>query len=44
MLNNLDKITNKGDPSTDNEISTKKQIDDSIRESTIVRYNQTLKN
>ena len=42
-LTNLDSITVSRDPSYDNELANKKNIDDSI-EGTVVRFNQTLEN
>ena len=43
-LTNLDSVTLNRDPSSDNELSTKKYIDDSIGEDTLLRFNQTLVN
>ena len=43
-LTNLDSITVNRDPNLDNELSNKKYVDDSIREGTILRFNQTLEN
>ena len=43
-LTNLDSITVNRNPSVDNELANKKYVDDSIREGTIVRFNQTLQN
>ena len=43
-LTNLDSITVNRNPSLDNELVNKKHVDDSIREGTIVRFNQTLEN
>ena len=43
-LTNLDSITVNRNPSLDNELVNKKYVDDSIREGTIVRFNQTLQN
>ena len=43
-LTNLDSITINRDPNLDNELSNKKYVDDSIREGTILRFNQTLEN
>ena len=43
-LTNLDNITVNRNPSSDNELSSKKYVDDSIGEGTIVRFNQTLEN
>ena len=41
---NLDSITVNRNPSLDNELSTKKYIDDELDKNTIVRFNQTLQN
>ena len=41
-LNNLDSVTVNRNPSSDNEVSNKKYVDDSIGEGTIVGFNQTL--
>ena len=41
-LTNVDSITVKRNPTSDNEVANKKYIDDSIEEGTIVRLNQTL--
>ena len=43
-LTNLDSVTINRNPSSDNEISNQKFVDDSIGEPTIVRFNQTLEN
>ena len=43
-LTNSDSITVNRDPNLDNELSNKKYVDDSIREGTILRFNQTLEN
>ena len=43
-LPNLDSITINGDPDLDNELSSKKYVDDSIAEGTLVRFNLTLEN
>ena len=43
-LLNLDSITNNRNPCLDNEVANKKYIDDSMEESTILRFNQTLEN
>ena len=43
-LSNLDSITINRNPTSDNEVSNKKCIDASVRESTVVRFNQTLQN
>ena len=43
-LTNLDSITIKRNPSSDNEVSNKKYIDDELDKNTIVRFNQTLQN
>ena len=40
----LDSVTVNREPISDNELSTRKYIDDSIGEGTIVRFNQTLQN
>ena len=42
-LSNIDSITVNRNPSSDNEVAKKKYIDDSIEESTILGFNQTLK-
>ena len=41
-LTNIDSTTVKINPTSDNELSNKKYVDDSIREGTIVSLNQTL--
>ena len=41
-LTNLDSITVNRNPNLDNELSNKKYVDDSIGESTILRFSQTL--
>ena len=41
-LTNLDRITINGEASSNNEVSNKKDVDDSIREGTVVRVNQIL--
>ena len=41
---NLDSVTVNREPISDNELSTKKYIDDSIGEGTFLRFNQTLQN
>ena len=43
-LTNLDSITINRNPTSDNEVSNKKYIDDSIGEGTLLRFNQTLQN
>ena len=43
-LTNLDSVTVNRNPSSDNELSSKNYVDDSIGEGTIVRFNQTLEN
>ena len=43
-LTNLDSVTVNRDPSSDNEVSNKKYVDDSIGEGTLNRFNQTLTN
>ena len=43
-LTNLDSITINRNPSSDNEVSNKKYIDDELDKNTIVRFNQTLQN
>ena len=43
-LTNLDSITVNGNPTSDNEVSNKKYIDDELDKNTIVRFNQTLQN
>ena len=43
-LTNIDSITVNRNPCSDNKVSTKKYFNDSIREGTIVRFNQTLQN
>ena len=43
-LTNLDSITVKRNPTSDNEVSKKKYIDDELDKNTIVRFNQTLQN
>ena len=44
ILTNLDSITVNRNPSSDNQVANKKYIDDSIEDSTILRFNQTLEN
>ena len=39
ILGNLDSVSTNWDPSSDNELANKQYIDDSIRESKIVRFN-----
>ena len=43
-LTNLDSVTVNRNPSSNNELSNKKYVDDSIREGTLLRFNQTLEN
>ena len=43
-LTNLDSISVNRKPSSDNELSNKKYVDDSIEEGTLLRFNQTLQN
>ena len=43
-LTNLDSITVNRNPNSDNELSNKKYVDDSIGEGTLLRFNQTLQN
>ena len=43
-LTNIDSITVNRNPTSDNELSNKKYIDDEIDKNTIVRFNQTLQN
>ena len=43
-LTNLDSVTVNRNPTSSNEVSKKKYVDDSIGEGTIVRFNQTLQN
>ena len=43
-LTNIDSITVNRNPTSDNELVNKKYVEDSIREGTIVRFNQTLQN
>ena len=43
-LTNIDSITVNRNPSSDNELSNKKYIDDELDKNTIVRFNQTLEN
>ena len=43
-LTNKDSITVNRGPTSDNEVSTKKYIDDQLDKNTIVRFNQTLQN
>ena len=43
-LSNIDSITVNRNPTSDNEISNKKNIDDELNKNTIVRFNQTLSN
>ena len=41
-LTNSDSITNNRNPTSDNEVSNKKYLDDELDKNTIVRFNQTL--
>ena len=43
-LTNLDSVTVNRNPTSDNEVSNKKYVDDSIGENTILRFNQALEN
>ena len=43
-LTNLDSITVNGNPSSENDVSNKKYIDDELDKNTILRFNQTLQN
>ena len=43
-LTNIDSVTVNRNPISDNEVSNKKYVDDSIGEGTILRFNQTLEN
>ena len=43
-LTNIDSITVNRNPTSDNELSNKKYIDDELDKNTIVRFNQTLEN
>ena len=43
-LTNLDSITVNRNPTSDNEVSNKRYVDDSIGEGTLLRFNQTLTN
>ena len=43
-LTNIDSITINRNPSSDNEVSNKKYIDNELDKNTIVRFNQTLQN
>ena len=43
-LTNLDSITVNRNPTSDNELSNKKYIDDELDKNTLVRFNQTLQN
>ena len=43
-LTNLDSITVNRNPTSDNEVSNKKYIDDELDKNTILRFNQTLSN
>ena len=41
-LTNIDSITINGNPTSDDEVSNKKYIDDELDKNTILRFNQTL--
>ena len=43
-LTGLDSVTINGDPSSNNEVSSKKYVDELVRESTLLRFIQTLQN
>ena len=43
-LTNVNSITINQNPTSDNEVSTKKYIDDELDKNTILRFNQTLQN
>ena len=43
-ITNIDSITVNRNPSSDNELSTKKYIDDELDKNTILKFNQTLEN
>ena len=43
-LTNIDSITVNRNPISDNEVTNKKYVDNSIREGTLLRFNQTLTN
>ena len=43
-LTNLDSITVNRNPTSDNEVSNKRYVDDSLGENTLLRFNQTLTN
>ena len=43
-LTYLDSITNNRNPTSDNEVSNKRYVDDSLGENTLLRFNQTLTN
>ena len=43
-LTNLDSVTVNRNPTSDNEVSNKKYIDDELDKNTILRFNQTLSN
>ena len=43
-ITNLDSVFVTRNPSSDNEVSNKKYVDDSIGEGTLHRFNQTLTN
>ena len=40
-LTNIDSITVNREPTSDNEVSNKKYVDDEIDKNTLVRFNQT---
>ena len=43
-ITNLDSITINRNPTSDNEVSDKRYVDDSLGENTLLRFNQTLEN
>ena len=43
-ITNIDSITVNRNPSSDNEITNKKHVDDELNKNTIVKFNQTLQN
>ena len=43
-LDSIDSITSNRKPTSDNELSNKKYVDDELDKITIVRFNQTLQN
>ena len=43
-LTNLDSVVVNREPTSDNELSNKKYVDDSIEEGTLIRFNQLLEN